>query len=958
MFRDSSCDRKIQPETLFLALGWIALGAVVIIGLSWVTDLPALQRIAGSIAPPLPIAGTVISMVGLFLAGLVLVRRRTPNRHLEVTFVVPVAVLVAGISAAWLGKESVFSRLAYANDPASVTSVSLSVAVGGLIAAVALAGCALFLRSMRSAQRAAVDEEAKRRQFETRLASSEAQLRLALESTSAVLFEWDLSRNELRYSPGLQSMLGYAPSDIGPRPEDWNALIHPHDLHAYTLAVGRQIAGHENVIEPEYRVRTAGGSWCWLRTRARIEPRDSGRRPLRIVGTMQDVTAHRTAEADLRTSQAATRKLSLVASRTDNLVLICSPDGTIEWVNDSFSRVMEYPLAEVVGRNPASFMIGPETSARTVRRIRSAMARSEGHSCDVVNYSKSGRKYHLHLEIQPVRSETGNVETFIAILADVTARVEIEQALRRAKSEADTASRAKSEFLASMSHEIRTPMNGVIGMTSLLLDTGLTQQQRDHVNTIRSSSEHLLGIINDILDFSKIESGRMELDHLPFELSASVEDTLELLADDALSKHLELSYVIENGVPPWISGDISRLRQVLVNLVNNAVKFTPGGCIDVTVRQHPAPALPAGRILLEFTVQDTGIGIEREQFGRLFQPFSQVDSSHTRKYGGTGLGLAICHRLCALMGGSFRVESALGRGSRFIFTVETEAVRAPVGTGLPPTPEPLRGRSVLCVDDNPATVRRLELLFQRWGVRFVAATTAAQALTLFESDLDPAIALVDVEMLSGETGASLGARLATQPLPVLMLLPSGYASAQTPFPFGRLTSVGKPLRTLSFIRSLQSLLQIPPDPPLAEYEASTARSLAEEIPLSVLLVEDNPVNQKVALRFLEQLGYRADAVANGLEALASVSSRDYQLVLMDLQMPEMDGFEASRQIRQMLPADRQPRIIALTANALQGDRQLCFAAGMDDYITKPIKSHDLAGAIRRQFGVHESHLPA
>jgi signal transduction histidine kinase/DNA-binding response OmpR family regulator len=603
-------------------------------------------------------------------------------------------------------------------------------------------------------------------------------------------------------------------------------------------------------------------------------------------------------------------------------------------------------------------MIGPETSARTVRRIRSAMARGEGHSCDVVNYSKSGRKFYLHLEIQPVRNEAGDIDTFIAILADITARVETERALRRAKIEADAASRAKSEFLASMSHEIRTPMNGVIGMSSLLLDTGLTQQQRDHVNTIRASSEHLLGIINDILDFSKIESGRMELDRLPFELSACLEDTLELLSDEAGGKHLELAYVIETGVPPWILGDISRLRQVLVNLVNNAVKFTPGGRIDLSVRPLPGAPVPTGRLLLEFTVQDTGIGIPREEFGRLFQPFSQLDSSYARKFGGTGIGLAICHRLCALMGGTLRVESTPGEGSRFIFTIETEAVRPPSGNGLPPTPEPLRSETVLCVEDNPAIVRRFELLFQHWGVRFVAATAADQALTLLDGGLAPALVLVDVELLSGEPGANLGARFATASLPVLMLLPSGYAAQQTPFPFGRLATVGKPIRTLAFVRSLQGLLQIPPDPPLTEFEASSARSLAEEIPLSVLLVEDNPVNQKVALRYLEQLGYRADAVANGLEALASVSARDYQLIFMDLQMPEMDGFEASRRIRQMLPAERQPRIIALTANAMQGDRQLCFAAGMDDYITKPLKSHDLAGAIRRQFGAQQTHVPA
>ncbi len=893
---------------------------------------------------------------GLLGAGVALLRLRRLPAENRLPKDVPWTVFAAVTCCTMLVREAVVAQHAGLADARNIAPTV--VAVTGLLAAAALGGWAWLVRERAALQRILNSETSARETADDRRAATERQLDLVLTGTKTALFDWDLARNDLRFSAGLAELLGYPPGGLSRRPEDWNALIHPEDLHAYTLAVGRQIAGTDAVIEPEYRVRTAGGDWCWLRSRACIERRDEHKRPLSIVGTLQDVTSQRNAETALRESQAATRKLSLVASRTDNLVMICSPDGTIEWVNDSFTRVLEYGLKEVVGRNPATFMIGPETSARTVRRIRSAMARGDGHSCDVVNYSKSGRKYHLHLEIQPVRNEAGLVETFIAILADVTARVETERALRRAKAEVDAASRAKSEFLASMSHEIRTPMNGVIGMTSLLLDTGLTQQQRDHVNTIRTSSEHLLGIINDILDFSKIESGRFELDNLPFELSACLEDTLELLSDEAGGKHLELSYVVETGVPPWIVGDISRLRQVLVNLVNNAVKFTPGGCIDLSVRPLPGASVSTGRILLEFTVQDTGIGIEREQFGRLFQPFSQVDSSNARRYGGTGLGLAICHRLCALMGGGFRVESTPGKGSRFIFTIETEAARPPAGSGLPPTPEPLRGRTVLCVEDNPATVRRFELLFQQWGVRFVAAGTASQALVLLDGDLDPALVLVDVEMLSGETGSTLGARFATSPLPVLMLLPSGYSSSQTPFPFGRLATVGKPVRTLSFIRSLQALLQIPADPPLSEFEASTARSLAEEFPLSILLVEDNPVNQKVALRYLEQLGYRADAVANGLEALASVSSRDYQLVLMDLQMPEMDGFEASRRIRQMLPAERQPRIVALTANALQGDRQLCFAAGMDDYITKPLKSHDLAGAIRRQFGAHQNHVPA
>ncbi len=958
MSRASLRFRTVRPEPLFVAAGWAALGLAVFVLVSWITDIPGLHGVAARIAPPHPVLTTWLWLLGLLSAGVALLRTPTFDRPAGPSRWNQVSLFAAGASGSLLFREGVRAWLLKETSDADVGFVADAVAALGIVASAALAWCARLLGQRERVRREAEQQQAVAVRLEGRVAATESRLNLTLQATSVAFYEWDVQRNELTHSASLLQILGYAPSAVGPRPEDWTALIHPEDLPAYTLAVGRQLAGLEAVIEPEYRVRTARGSWCWLHDRALIELRDEQQRAARIVGTLRDVTARRTAEDALRVSQATTRKLSLVASRTDNLVLICSQAGAIEWVNDSFTRVMEYTLDEIRGRNPATFMIGPETSARTVRRIRSAMARGEGHSCDVVNYTKSGRKYHLHLEIQPVRNEVGEVETFIAMLADITARVETEQALRRAKLEADAASRAKSEFLASMSHEIRTPMNGVIGMTSLLLDTGLTQQQREFVNTIRGSSEHLLGIINDILDFSKIESGHMELDHLPFEIATCIEDTLDLLSDEAGGKKLELAYVIEPGVPPWILGDISRLRQVLVNLVNNAVKFTPGGCIDVTVRAVPDAVVPTGRQMLEFTVQDTGIGIAEDQFGRLFQPFSQLDASHARKYGGAGLGLAICHRLCALMGGSFRVESTPGKGSRFIFTILTEAARPPAGSGLPPTPEALRNRAILCVDDNPVTVRRLELLFQHWAVTFVAATSPEQALTLLDGNFQPAVVLIDVALLTGEAGSSLGARFATQPIPVLMLQPAGFPSAQTPFPFGRLATVGKPLRTLALVRSLQTLLQSPIDPATAEAEASPARSLGEEIPLSVLLVEDNPVNQKVALRFLEQLGYRADAVGNGLEALASVSARDYQLILMDLQMPEMDGFEASRQIRRMLPAERQPRIIALTANALQGDRQLCFDAGMDDYITKPLKSHDLAGAIRRQFGAHSRTVTA
>jgi len=808
------------------------------------------------------------------------------------------------------------------------------------------------LRNARLSNLRLLAENDERRRVEEMLKVSDERLRLALDSTQIGIFEWNLTNNQLYYSSGVWSMLGYLPGVIPPTPEAWTALIHPDDLPAYRLVVENQLKGNTPFIEPEYRIRTAEGEWRWLYTRSRTVSRAASGTPTRIIGTLQDISERKKAEQALRESQAAARKLSLVASRTDNLVIIARPDGAIEWVNESFERVMEFSLAEIDGKNPATFMIGPETNPRAVRRIKAAMKRGEGISVDIVNYSKSGKKYHLQLEIQPVRNEAGVLENFIGVMADITTRVETEQNLRRAKVEADAASRAKSEFLASMSHEIRTPMNGVIGMTSLLLDTKLNHEQRDFVSTIRSSGDALLTIINDILDFSKIESGKMELEHLPFDLSVCLEEALDLFSVAANQKKIELAYYIDDAVPAWIIGDVTRLRQVLVNLVNNAVKFTPAGRISITATRigsldtNPSRSGPA---TIELAVTDSGIGIPADRMNRLFRPFSQVDSSTTRKYGGTGLGLAICHRLCSLMGDGISVSSAPGQGSTFKFPVDTESVPTPPGWGLPEMPVQLNYGPILCLEDNPITQRRLETFFRSWGGRATCAATIAAASDYLSGETKPSAIVLDVELVQTKEAEALLAQILQNETPTLFLLPHAQTSTADLPKHRYFSTVSKPLRTLSLVRGMQTIFNALPEsaPPFAF--APAQRLLAHEIPLDVLLVEDNPVNQKVALRFLERLGYRADAVGNGLEAANTLETRRYDLVLMDLQMPEMDGFEASRQIRKRLPLDQQPRIVALTANALSGDRELCLAAGMNDYIAKPVKLHEIADAIRRQF---------
>lgn len=805
------------------------------------------------------------------------------------------------------------------------------------------------LRTAEESNQRLKAENEERRRVEAMLKVSDERLRLALDSTQIGIFEWNLTSNQVYYSPGLWNMLDYAPGDISDTPEAWTALIHEEDLPTYQKAVERQLSGEETFIAPEYRMRTGKGEWRWIYARAKTVARASSGAPLRVIGTVQDITDRKDSEDALRESQAEARKLSLVASRTDNLVIISTPDGKVDWVNESFTRVMEFNLDEIYGKTPDNFLLGPESRKRDVVRIKAAMARGQGVTSDIVNYSKSGRKYHMHLEIQPIFSEQGEIETYIAILADITTRVATEHALRLAKTEADDASRTKSEFLASMSHEIRTPMNGVIGMTSLLMDTSLDPEQRDFVNTIRTSGEALLTIINDILDFSKIESGKMELEQLPFDLPNCVEEALELFSMQASTKNLDLAYLIAEDVPPWIIGDITRLRQILVNLVNNAIKFTPSGSITITVRkkQRPHSGSVDDRYQLEFTIADSGIGIPKDRISRLFQPFSQVDSSTTRKYGGTGLGLAICNRLTEIMGGSIHAESEEGKGTQFIFDISTSAAHALNADPVPPLPKLIVDAPVLVAEDNAIGRQHLHEFFQNWGTKTSSASSVNETAQLLQSGRTPGLVLLDQDVISQPGGDELLKVVEEKKIPTLVLLSPGPEGSHIKLNPPKLISINKPVRTNTLVRRVQTLLDATPKSVAVKKVATT--KLAEEFPLTVLLVEDNLVNQKVATRFLDRLGYESEVANNGLEGFQAVQNKKYDLVLMDLQMPEMDGFTASREIRKKIPANEQPKIIALTANALQGDRELCLEAGMDDYLTKPVKLHELSEVIRRQF---------
>jgi two-component system sensor histidine kinase/response regulator len=779
------------------------------------------------------------------------------------------------------------------------------------------------------------------------LSLSEERYALAVRGSNDGIWDWDIPSNNVAFSPRFKELLGYEPDEFADRFDAFSTRLHPEDFDATMAAVKAHLEqGHP--YDVEYRLRHRDGDFRWFRARG-LAIRDKEGKALRMAGSITDVTE----------GKSAAEKIQAISDR----LVVATKAGAIGiWDFDVINNglIWDERMYQLYGITPDAFSgayeawesgLHPADLPQEREKIQRALRGQEDFNTEFRVVWPDGSVRFIKANAIVQRDATGQPVRMIGTNWDITERKLAEDELRLAKQNAEAAARAKSEFLANMSHEIRTPMNGIMGMTELLLDSELNPTQREFLMIVKNSSESLLGVINDILDFSKIEAGRLALDHYPFHLRDGVGDTLHSLSVRATEKAVELAYRIDPLVPDYLAGDIKRLQQVLVNLVGNAIKFTKNGEVVVSVGIE---SRTVDGVSLHFQVKDTGIGIPVEKLSVIFDPFTQAESTTSRRFGGTGLGLAIARQLIALMKGRLWVESKPDVGSTFHFTVllGLETIPDAMKHSIP---DGLAGLRVLVVDDHLTNRTILEEMLLSWEMSPTMAESGAEALRLIFDDSGPHrfdLIVLDYMMpdMDGVRTAEAIQRGLGAKTPPIILLSSAGAFHE---PESRLHEIGitrritKPAKSSDLLDAITQIMGS-----ASRDTKAVAVSISKrppEVPrMRVLLAEDGRVNQMVATNLLEHRGHEVTLAENGKLAFALVQEQKFDAVLMDVQMPEMNGYEATSAIRQWEASHGgHLPIIAMTANAMRGDREQCLAAGMDDYIAKPVRSAELFSTLEK-----------
>lgn len=773
--------------------------------------------------------------------------------------------------------------------------------------------------------------------------NSEEKLNQALAAAQMGAWDWDLESDHINWSDSVESIFGMSPGSFDGKYQTYLNSVHPDDLPIATQAVNTSLeTGAE--YEVENRICAEDGSIRWVAAKGAVIHAASGK-AIRITGTVMDITKRKEIELALEKERQQLRQI--ITNAPISMVLfdtkMCYLAYSTRWLDEQGLQGQS-----IIGRS--HYEVFPDL------REDWKIMYQRGLQGEVLSASEDfwqradGSKFYLRWAIHPWYIIDGSIGGIVLVSDSINELVEAREA-------ALEAARLKSEFLANMSHEIRTPMNGVLGVAGLLLQTPLSSMQLDYARTIHSSAEHLLNVINDILDFSKLEAGEMSIEEIGFDLDSCLESVIDVLATQAEAKNLELAVLAEDNVPRQLKGDPGRLRQILLNLTGNALKFTNSG--EVVVKASLVDTATAlSPLTIRFEVTDTGIGISSSDQNKLFQSFSQVDASMTRQYGGTGLGLVICKQLVELMGGEIGVESVVGVGSTFWFTVAfqppTQLVSLDarrLATASLAVPVALSQLKLLIVSDHEHTYQAVRSLTSSWGMVADVATNSTAALdALLSAAPEKPYDVVIIDWQTNNSGEPIipmiraNASLASTKLIILTTQQQGAVAEWTSFAVSG--CLIKPIRASRLFDSLASACG------KDDYGTSLTATEGQIKPnpnssLKILLVEDHPVNQMVILNQLEILGYQADWVENGQEAIAKLQTQNYDIVLMDCQMPVLDGYEATQALRRSEGTSRHTIVIALTAHALPADREKCLAAGMDDYLTKPIAQEALGETIAR-----------